>query len=141
MLVESDQLFFIYRRSCNNVVSRYRINRYELQFLLALSGFLKHLDRDVVSFMEFIDTTTKNPKERNKLKGYGWGCINKGFLGSYEYIRVPGSLSIGFSNLGLRVVTEFHSELKRLSEKYSFNKTELKEPASDIYKRIDRVAA
>lgn len=118
MCIDYKTVFFVYRRSSYPVYLKFKINKFELQMLCMLSAFLLHRGKNIVSKAEFFDTMTNNSRERIKIEGYLHGCIDKKFVGCYEYISHPGSLSVGLSDLGISVIKSFEEDLKKMVDKY-----------------------
>jgi|SRR5687768_14852085 len=119
MLLDYQAFLFSYRRASYGVYLKYGINKFELQFLLMLSGYLRCIGKQVIAKNEFFDTSTGNPREHRKMLGYLGGCLDKRFIGSYEYIKKPGSLSIGISNLGLSVISHFEKDLLKYMDRFN----------------------
>lgn len=118
MLLDYQAFLFSYRRASYGVYLKYGINKFELQFLLMLSGYLRCIGRQVIAKNEFFDTLTGNPREHRKMSGYLSGCLDKRFIGSYEYIKKPGSLSLGISDLGMSCIASFEKDLAKYMERF-----------------------
>lgn len=108
----------IYRRVSYPLYMRYRINKFELRFLIAFDGYCGRFGKTLVSARAFIDFMTRNIKEKRKLTGFMHGCLTGGFLGAYEYICQPGSLSLGISDLGFKVLREYQEEKNKMLARY-----------------------
>lgn len=111
----------IKRKSAYPLYTKFGINRFELSFLCQLSGYLRHLNKQIVSKEEMFSAITGNVNEFRKMEGYLKGCRDKGFIGSYEYISRPGSLSLGITDLGLKVLEMFNNELQNYKKRYALN--------------------
>lgn len=111
----------IKRKSAYRIYCKFGINRFELTFLVQLSGYLRHINRQIVSKDEIFSAITGNTKEFRKMEGYLKGCRDKQFIGSYEYISRPGSLSLGITDLGLKVLEVFNGELRLFLERYKLH--------------------
>ncbi len=104
------------RRAAYQVRLKYDINRYELYLLVQLHALLMHLDRPFVSVIGLFRQVTGNSNEWRKMQGYLNGLIERRYVGTFEYVKTPGSLSIGPSELGLRVIECYREECRRLGE-------------------------
>ncbi len=109
---------FIYRRASYPSWQRYRVNKLELKVLGMLSAYLKHINRVISSQQEFLDTVTRNALEKRKLGGAINGLVSKNCIGSFEYIQSPGSVCIGLSDLGVKVLSDFNTKLELMADKY-----------------------
>jgi hypothetical protein len=118
MQVDDDQYDFLYRRSTYPLWLKFRINKMEFRLLKQLNWYLKYKNTTVTSKQEFFDTITNNQHEKRLMEGYLKGLTEKKFIGAYEYIKTPGSLSIGLSDLGVNVLKSFKQHYDLLAEKY-----------------------
>jgi hypothetical protein len=96
-------------RSGVTVYRRYRINRLELMVLKALSGFQRYMCAGIVNQTKFVETVTGAPGLKRKIEGALLGLSRRGFIGAFEYINRPGSISICVSDLG-RILLKAHNE-------------------------------
>lgn len=118
MLVDAHVFLLIHRRAQYPVYLKYGINKAELAFLVELSGYLRHLERKIVSKKKLFETITANSREKRKMEGYLLGCVNGGFIALYEYKPKPGSMSLGITELGLNAIKLFEKEVSKLMEVY-----------------------
>lgn len=109
-------------RSGVGVYRRYRINRLELWVLKALGHFQRWNEAGVVSKIEFVDSMTKNSNWKHKIEGALVGLSNHGFIGAFEYVNKPGSLSICISDLGYILLQQHKADREALEAKYSVAK-------------------
>lgn len=119
MLVDVHLYDALTRRAAFPIYERYGINRYELWMLSSLVGYLGHRGMTIVSKHGFFKFLTGNRSYRKKQEGYFHGLLSKGFIGQYEYIRVPGSQSIGLSDLGVRVIRDYLGSVQGLIDRHS----------------------
>ena len=96
------------------------LNRYELLTLLMLDNYTRKRGKEIVSRHNFLDSISGNYKNRQKVYGYCEGLLNKGFLGSFEYVSSPGSVCIGISETGFAAIDQLLIEFDKL------NKAEMK---------------
>jgi hypothetical protein len=108
----------VMRRAAYQVRLKYDINRYELYLLMQLHALLMHLDRPFVSVIGLFRQITGNSGEWRKMNGYMTGLINRRYVGTFEYVKTPGSLSVGPSELGLAVIECYRVESSRLAAKF-----------------------
>jgi hypothetical protein len=99
------------RRAMKKVYRLYGCNKLELGFLIALSGFLEATGKEITSLEVAIKQISANRFEKVRLKKYSFFCVNKQFCGSYEFIRMPGSVCIGIADLGFRILECYEQEL------------------------------
>ena len=103
-----------HQRASGRIYQRYRINSLELDLLSMLSAFCAQEGRTIVSKNTFFGQCTGNNRRKARMEGYLTGLRTKGFVGSYEYMGSPDSLSIGISKLGQRCLTDFWQDLYEL---------------------------
>src|SRR5688572_18154870 len=101
------KIHLFYRRASFEAFKVFGINKAELNTLLCLEAYLKARNKTIISWREFVDIMTGNNRESAKIKGHYWGLNNKGFIGSYEYIRVPGSLCVGITPKGFAALKAY----------------------------------
>lgn len=118
MNIHPDTYELIRRKSTYPVIQKHGINRHELWMLSQLNGLLGHLDKTLISKKAFFCHITRNVREHNKMAGYYSGLLRKGFVGAFEYVNVPGSESCGISDLGARVLNDYHLITDKLSQQY-----------------------
>lgn len=118
MVIDIFQHDYIYKRASFQVYTKYNINKLELWLLSALVWHLKVCGQTVCSKVEFFATVTGNAREWSKMEGYYTGLLSKGFIGTYEYISKPGSLSLGISDLGMNVLREYQVACAVMATKY-----------------------
>lgn len=118
MLVDIHLYNALARRAAYPIYLRYTINRFELWMLSSLHGYLSHRGMTIVSKIEFFKFLSGNWRERRKQEGYFHGLLKKGLIGQYEYVRVVGSQSIGFSDHGVRVMRDYLSSVEEFMIKY-----------------------
>ncbi|HTJ52566.1 MAG TPA: hypothetical protein VL443_24065 [Cyclobacteriaceae bacterium] len=109
------QLLVRYR---DKVYQAYGINRFEVDCLLLLSGLLENLGRQVISKTVFLKIVTGSFKTKAKFSGYLQGLLDKGCLGSYEYVSSPDSLAIGITDFGIQVMDLYFKEQAELFQRY-----------------------
>lgn len=102
------------RRALGKMWQKYQINEFELTMLCCVASYVARIKRPLVSKRELFDGITGNSLRKAKMEGFLKGLITKQFVGSYEYIIRPDSLSVGVSDLGARVLLDFNSEINRL---------------------------
>ena len=110
---------FVYRRASYQMWLRYRINKEELKMLGRLVAYLSHLGREVVDRADFLNNQTGNNFEKTKLYGIATGLIDKGFCGSYYYVRQPDSVCMGLSKKGARVLKDFDIVLEEFASRFA----------------------
>lgn len=141
MIIDHALYCFIYKRASYEAYKKYRINKLELWLLCALSAFLKHRNVTLISKCKFFEQITGNGREKFKTEGPLFGLQQKGFVGSYEYIKVPGSLSIGLSDLGVSVLICYDQAVRDFADKFAESPCRIglpvsvtEEPISKYYK-------
>ena len=102
------------RRATYKAYQVFKVNKYELWLLSALYGCLKTVGRPVISKGKFFDKLTKNGRFKKKLFGFYQGLLDRGMIGTYEYISYPGSESVGISDRGLQALALWREEFERL---------------------------
>lgn len=107
---------YIKHKASFPLYAKFKINRFELTFLMQLSAILRHYNKQIINKDDLFSGITGNVKEFRKFEGYLKGCRDKGFIGSYEYISKPGSLSLGISDLGLSVLRMYNREIEQRVE-------------------------
>lgn len=107
---------FRYRASYP-VYLAFGLNKSECWTLFQLSGYLKACAREVVSRKLFLESLSGNHRMKVKTLGFYYGLIDKGMLGTYEYISRPGSLCVGITDLGYKALEMYERELERLRAK------------------------
>jgi len=125
MLIDPCQHDFIYKKASFEVFKIFKINKQELWLLSCLNHYLGTIERNVVSRQAFLENITNNNREIRKMHGYCHGLLTKGFIGSYEYLRVPGSTAIGISDLGVKALESYLKALELVSEKYPMSKNRI----------------
>lgn len=108
----------ISRRAAYPIYLRYKVNRFELWLLSALSGYLDYEGQDICSKGEFFRNITGHARDYPKFEGYYQGLLRLQLIGTYEYISKPGSLSIGLSQLGAKVLEDYKASVKELHARY-----------------------
>lgn len=129
-------------RSTYQVTLKFRgINRYELLTLLQLDIYMKKQGKEIVSKTRFLESLSGNYRNRQKSWAYTEGLLNKGYLGSYEYVARPGSVCVGISELGFKALDQLMIEFNKLnkSETKRYKPYKLRKPGK--YRAIVRVAA
>lgn len=113
---ETITAFELLKLRCSyRVTMKFRgLNRYELLTLLQVEDYCRKQGREVVGKKQFIDFTSGNYRNRQRTWGYLEGLLNKGFLGSYEYVSKPGSACIGISDLGNSALDQLFIEFMAL---------------------------
>ena len=104
---------FIDNKAWFAAYKKYRINKLELWVLKCLAHSCERKQAEIINQTHFIDSITSNPKMKMKINGALIGLDSKGFIGSFEYIRNPGSLSIGLSDLAHKFLAE-HVQVRAL---------------------------
>jgi hypothetical protein len=102
------------RRALGKMWQKHGINEFELMMLCCLASHVARVGRSLISKRELFDGITGNSLRKAKMEGYLKGLITKQFVGSYEYITRPDSLSVGVSDLGHKVLIDFNTEINRL---------------------------
>lgn len=124
------------RRSAFAIYRRYMINRFELWMLSSLCGYLNYRGLTIVSKIEFFQFLSGNWNERKKQEGYFHGLLNKGFIGQYEYLSIPGSQSIGLSDRGVRAMSDYFKAVDNFMVKYKGKGIQIAQAnPSDRYKQ------
>lgn len=118
MIVDRQTYDLIRRRASVVCYRKFGVNRYELGLLDQLCGLLRAEGRYYVGRHHLFDTVTKNSREKNKMKGYYHGLLRLKLIGTFEYIKVPGSECVGISDLGASVIEAYEAEIARLGERY-----------------------
>jgi hypothetical protein len=113
------------RRALGKMWQKHGINEFELTMLCCLASHVARVGRSLVSKRELFDGITGNSLRKAKMEGFLKGLITKQFVGSYEYITRPDSLSVGVSDLGSKVLDDFNGEVIRLMS--AFELSECKE--------------
>lgn len=103
----------------DSIFQRFGINRQEMQCLLQLSGFLENINKPLVSRGIFVDYISGSYGTKAKYYGYTKGLIEKGCLGSFEYISHPDSISLGITDYGIEVMRVFFEDQDKLFRRYN----------------------
>jgi hypothetical protein len=83
----------------------------EITLLFYLHGYLSLQGKTICSEVAFLHFITPSPKERSKLAQHMYFCMSKRLIGSYEFIRLPGSKCLGLSDLGCSVLLEYYNQI------------------------------
>lgn len=102
-------------RASYPVYLAYKINKAELWFLCQLSGVIQATGREYVSKKIFFDSLTGNNKMKVSLHGPFYGLLDRGFIGTFEYVGRPGSVCLGISELGYNALRMYHSHIERIA--------------------------
>jgi hypothetical protein len=111
MLIEPGKYKAIERVCFARTYRKTGINRLEITFLLEFQGYLNFYNKVIASEIKLLNFLSGKPQERIKLRQYLFHCQNKKLIGSFEYIKRPGSKCIGFSDYGAFCLNEFYSQL------------------------------
>lgn len=85
--------------------------------MLGMIGFYLQLKgRPVVGRFAIFDAITANSKEQARMFGMCKGLHEREFIKHYEYKKKPGSLGIGLTPLGIRVLEAFDKVLLEMAE-------------------------
>jgi hypothetical protein len=114
MLVDLSKYELIRFRALKRVYRLHKVNKLELALLLQLVGYLNSENKTVISVNRFLQSLSGNPNERKRAGTYLFHCQNKKLLGSYEFIRHPGSKCIGLSSFGCEVVKCYLNQVNEL---------------------------
>lgn len=95
------------------------LNRYELWMLLALEYWLRWEGMQVASKTRFFQNLTGNSRLKRKFEGYFYGLLNKGFVGTFEYMGQPGSLCVGISTKGMAAIRMHYQYCDELKTRYT----------------------
>lgn len=119
-----------FRRASYAVKLRYGISKPELETLLSLYHFTIHRGKDIVAWSDFVKQHTGNIREKLRLGEVMKGLFRLAVIGSFEYIPIPGSLCVGISELGYKIITAYleavsvfidnHSKESRLVNRANF---------------------
>src|SRR5690606_11177925 len=93
----------------------FNLNREELWLLLALYAWLQYRGQQVGSKTHFFECLSGNSRLWRKFEGYYQGLLKKGMIGAFEYIKRPGTLSLGITAKGMsaiKVHNEYTNELE-----------------------------
>lgn len=135
MQTDHRQFNFIYKRASYEVYKKFRINKLELWLLTSLEWFLINKNKTVISRDDFFENITGNSREKAKMRGYYQGLVTGKFIGCYEYISSPGSLSIGLSDLGHNVLRCYDQAIGVFMEKYPRSPYRLDEAEPSVVKQ------
>ncbi len=119
MLIDHGLYCFIYKRASFEAYKKFKINKLELWLLCALSSYLQYKNAVVIGKDTFFTEMTGNGREQLKMEGPMLGLIKKGFVGSFEYVRVPGSTSVGLSDLGISTLRCYDEALQVFADKFA----------------------
>jgi hypothetical protein len=106
---------YLFRRVSKRLFKQFNCTKEELSFLLKLAGFSSLLDREIVPFIKFKALHSASLHDKKKLDQYYFHCQRKKFVGSYEYILIPGSKCVGLSILGKAIILEYFKQVKLLA--------------------------
>lgn len=127
MVIDIDHAQFLWQRSSYPVWKQFRVNSRELWFLRALYFSLRFHGRAAVSRTNFLRELTGNRKRWGYYEGYRRGLVDKKMVAVYEYIRRPGSESLGITDLGLAVIRFHDGAMQDLLKQYPEPPAELSE--------------
>jgi len=111
-------LNLIHYRASKNCWKKHGINRHEMKVLSALYGLLCSMNRTVIGKVDFVKQISCNYKEKNRIHGGLKGLIEKGMLGTYEYVAQPESECVGLSELGYAAIVEYEQSVLKLNERF-----------------------
>ena len=117
MVVNPFILLTYYKRSAKRVYRKFYVNRLELEALIYVYTYLNVNKKTIASVNLILDEVTTRGQNKARLRTHLWHCVNKKLLGSYEYVRKPDSLCVGFTDYGLEVVKAFEAEVKEFHDK------------------------
>lgn len=95
------------------------VNKSEMWALFCLDGYLESQDRILVSQQMFIDSLSGTPQTKRRILGFVSGLSRLGCIGSFEYTNNPGSLSIGITDFGFKVLDAYYKQMDDLFVKYN----------------------
>lgn len=95
------------------------LNRYELWMLLALEYWLRWEGMQVGSKTRFFQNLTGNSRLKRKFEGYFYGLLNKGFIGTFEYMGQQPSLCVGISEKGMAAIRMHYEYCDELETRYT----------------------
>jgi hypothetical protein len=122
MLVDVQAYEFIKRRASFAVYTKFNINRFELWYLVSLSGYLEHLGKQQIGRTTFHRQITSNSREKAKFNGYLKGNVDKGFIELVEYISKPGTTSLSITDLGFNVIRMHLNDVNNYLVRMTINK-------------------
>lgn len=102
----------------DSTYQKFQINRFELSTLLSLHGFLIASNKVLVSQNLFMQHLTGNFKTKHKIRGYITGLFTLKAIGSFEYTKCPGSISLGITDHGFEILRAYWSEMNELFARY-----------------------
>jgi len=132
MLINHEVYCFIYKRASFEVYKKFRINKLELWLLCAIAAFLRHKNQTVISKDILFNQITGNGKEQLKIQGPFEGLVKGKFIGTYEYITMPGSCCIGLSELGSKTLQCYNEACKIFAEKFAESPYRLGMPEHNV---------
>jgi hypothetical protein len=109
---------FMSLRHRDSMFKSYGINRSEMWILCSLEAYLITHGCVLVSQQLFIDYLNGTFKTKRKFRGYVEGLHRLECIKSFEYIRNPGSLSIGITDFGFTVLNAYYSQMSALFDRY-----------------------
>lgn len=101
-------------RSSTKVWQTFKVNRWELQVLIQLKSYSVITGRLIFARTDFIQFMTRSKRDKTKIFGALCGLLSKKLIGMFEYISIPGSQSIGISDLGHKVIDVFYDQFSAL---------------------------
>lgn len=122
----------------NSTNRQFKINRMELWALFSLHGYLIFHNKVLISQAEFIGHLSGNFRTKKKIEGYITGLLTLKCIGSFEYTKSPGSLSIGITDFGFEVLKYNWHDMNRLFHRYNEAQKVMKEPVKYPNLSVDR---
>lgn len=115
---KADQFFFMLaaeKKAAGRMWKRYKVNRFELNILCALSSYLQLKGKQITSKKIFTDWLGFSYRMEHKTNGYFFGLIRKGLITRLAYRRTAGN-SLALSPFGVRVLEEFYAEVEAIDQ-------------------------
>jgi hypothetical protein len=107
---------YLFRRASKRMYKRFAVNSLELQLLLRLAGYTDLVGREIVSLNSFRDYYSAGWKDKQQIEQVVWYCNRKNWIGSYEFIKIPGSKCIGLSILGKAIIEDYFKTVATLAK-------------------------
>jgi hypothetical protein len=107
---------YLFRRASKRLYKKFAINSLELSLLLKLAGYTDLVGREIVSLNSFRGYYSASYKDKLKIDQVTWYCNRKNWIGSYEFIKIPGSKCIGLSILGKAIIEDYFKTVQTLAK-------------------------
>jgi hypothetical protein len=115
---KADEFFFMVgaeKRAAARIWKRWRVNRFELNILAALSCYLQLQGKRIVSRKIFIHWLGLSYQLEHKANAYLYGLTKKGLCTRLAYRRADGH-SLALSPYGVHILEEFYKEVDAIDQ-------------------------